>query len=32
MSLQKLDVEYVDLYLMHWPMAYDESGEGCDVE
>ena len=25
-SLAKLGVEYVDLYLMHWPMAYDESG------
>lgn len=25
-SLAKLHVEYVDLYLMHWPMAYDDSG------
>ena len=25
-SLTKLGVDYVDLYLMHWPMAYDESG------
>lgn len=25
-SLSKLGVEYVDLYLMHWPMAFDESG------
>ncbi|GLB41058.1 putative aldo/keto reductase family protein [Lyophyllum shimeji] len=26
-SLQKLGVEYVDLYLMHWPQAERESGE-----
>ncbi|KAI0673938.1 Aldo/keto reductase [Trametes maxima] len=25
-SLMKLGVDYVDLYLMHWPMAFDESG------
>ena len=25
-SLTKLGVDYVDLYLMHWPMAYNESG------
>ncbi|KAI0652661.1 Aldo/keto reductase [Trametes meyenii] len=25
-SLAKLGVDYVDLYLMHWPMAFDESG------
>ena len=25
-SLTKLGVDYVDLYLMHWPMAYDASG------
>ncbi|OSD05843.1 Aldo/keto reductase [Trametes coccinea BRFM310] len=24
-SLAKLGVEYVDLYLMHWPMAFNES-------
>ena len=26
-SLKKLGVAYVDLYLMHWPMAYSETGE-----
>ncbi|OJT02054.1 Aldose reductase B [Trametes pubescens] len=25
-SLAKLGVDYVDLYLMHWPMAFDEAG------
>ncbi|KLO11939.1 Aldo/keto reductase, partial [Schizopora paradoxa] len=25
-SLRKLGVSYVDLYLMHWPMAFDASG------
>ncbi|KAI0352624.1 Aldo/keto reductase [Trametes cingulata] len=25
-SLTKLAVDYVDLYLMHWPMAFDETG------
>ena len=25
-SLRKLGVDYVDLYLMHWPMAYDATG------
>ncbi|KAG8922868.1 hypothetical protein FRC00_006933 [Tulasnella sp. 408] len=25
-SLARLDCEYVDLYLMHWPQAQDESG------
>ena len=28
-SLTKLGVDYVDLYLMHWPMAYDASGSDC---
>lgn len=31
-SLQKLDVEYVDLYLMHWPQALRESGEAIPPE
>ncbi|CDO72733.1 hypothetical protein BN946_scf184990.g16 [Trametes cinnabarina] len=26
-SLSKLGVNYVDLYLIHWPMAFDESGK-----
>ncbi|KAI9059658.1 Aldo/keto reductase [Trametes sanguinea] len=31
-SLAKLGVEYVDLYLMHWPMAFDESGRTLQPE
>ncbi|KZT64358.1 Aldo/keto reductase [Daedalea quercina L-15889] len=31
-SLTKLGVDYVDLYLMHWPMAYDESGNTLQPE
>lgn len=30
MSLQNLNVDYVDLYLMHWPMGYKEN-TGDDV-
>ncbi|XP_064602334.1 1,5-anhydro-D-fructose reductase-like [Liolophura sinensis] len=26
-SLEDLGVQYLDLYLMHWPMAYKEGGE-----
>ena len=26
-SLAKLDVEYIDLYLIHWPQAIREDGE-----
>ncbi len=26
-SLTKLGVDYVDLYLMHWPIAFDNSGD-----
>ena len=26
-SLDKLDLEYVDLYLMHWPQAYTEDNK-----
>ena len=25
-SLKALDCEYIDLYLMHWPMTWDEHG------
>ncbi len=25
-SWANLGLEYVNIYLMHWPMAYDESG------
>lgn len=25
-SLAKLGVDYVDLYLMHWPIAFDKAG------
>ncbi len=28
-SLAKLGVDYVDLYLMHWPMAFDEAGSAA---
>ncbi|KAJ3002430.1 hypothetical protein NUW54_g5852 [Trametes sanguinea] len=31
-SLAKLGVDYVDLYLMHWPMAFDESGRTLQPE
>jgi diketogulonate reductase-like aldo/keto reductase len=27
-SLGKLGLEYVDFYLVHWPVAYEEVGEG----
>ena len=26
-SLKKLGVDYVDLYLMHWPQAFAEDGK-----
>ncbi|KAH9838083.1 Aldo/keto reductase [Rhodofomes roseus] len=32
LSLTKLGVDYVDLYLMHWPMAYDKSGNTLQPE
>ena len=31
-SLAKLGVDYVDLYLMHWPIAYDASGALRDAQ
>ncbi|KAI0373894.1 Aldo/keto reductase [Pilatotrama ljubarskyi] len=31
-SLAKLGVDYVDLYLMHWPMAFDETGRTLQPE
>ncbi|KAH9923661.1 Aldo/keto reductase [Fomitopsis serialis] len=31
-SLTKLGVDHVDLYLMHWPMAYGESGDTLQPE
>jgi len=27
LSLKKLDMDYVDLYLMHWPVAWDGTCE-----
>ncbi|EJD41241.1 Aldo/keto reductase [Auricularia subglabra TFB-10046 SS5] len=31
-SLQALDIDYIDLYLMHWPQAHDESGNALPPE
>ncbi|KAL5536563.1 hypothetical protein ACEPAF_385 [Sanghuangporus sanghuang] len=31
-SLKKLGVDYVDLYLMHWPMAFGEDGRVLQPE
>ncbi|KAI0336214.1 Aldo/keto reductase [Cubamyces sp. BRFM 1775] len=31
-SLSKLGEDYVDLYLMHWPMAYDEAGKSLQPD
>ncbi|KAI0632007.1 Aldo/keto reductase [Trametes polyzona] len=30
-SLRKLGVEYVDLYLMHWPMAFNSEGNATST-
>lgn len=27
LSLQKLGLDYVDLYLMHWPLAMNPNGQ-----
>jgi diketogulonate reductase-like aldo/keto reductase len=30
-SLKRIQLDYVDLYLVHWPVAYETNEEGKDV-